>query len=121
MLDTNNQKGTAGEKIAVEHLLSQGYKILSRNWRYGHLELDIIAQDGKTLVIVEVKLRASNAFGTPQEFVTRAKQKKIIKAAGFYIREHNIDLEIRFDVVSVIQNSNELSVEHIKAAFYPGL
>ncbi len=120
-MSNNTQKGNIGEEIAAAHLIKQGYAILAKNWRHKHLELDIVAQMNDLLVIVEVKLRASNAFGEPEEFVTKSKQKKIIKAADFYIQENKIDFETRFDIVSVIQNSNELNVEHIIGAFYPNL
>lgn len=120
-MPNNTEKGTAGEEIAVAHLLKQGYTILARNWRDRHLEIDIVAGTANLLVIVEVKLRASNAFGTPEEFVTKSKQKKLIKAADVYIKENNLDSETRFDVISIIQNSQEFNVEHITGAFYPTL
>lgn len=120
-MSNNTQKGTTGEEIAIAHLLKQGYRILARNWRHQHLELDIVAETENLLVIVEVKLRASNAFGTPEEFVTKSKQKKLIKAADVYIKENNIHTETRFDVISIIQNSQEIHVEHITGAFYPAL
>ena len=85
------------------------------------MEIDIVAGINGVLVIVEVKLRASNVFGTPEEFVTKSKQKKLIKAAHHYIIENNIQTETRFDIISIIQNANELVVEHIPGAFYPTL
>lgn len=120
-MSNNTQKGNAGEEIAIEHLLRQGYRILARNWRHQHLEIDIVAQIDDMLVIVEVKLRASNAFGAPEEFVTKSKQKKLIRAADVYIQENNIHTETRFDVISIIQNPQEINVEHITGAFYPTL
>jgi putative endonuclease len=120
-MPNNTQKGTQGEEIAVAHLLKNGYQIVARNWRYKHLEIDIIASINGTLVIAEVKLRSNAFYGNPEEFVTKSKQKKLIKAADFYIRENNINWETRFDVVAVIQNPNELNVEHFVAAFYPTL
>ncbi len=120
-MPNNTQKGFLGEEIAIVHLLKSGYEILEKNWRHNHLEIDIIASINSTLVIIEVKLRASNFFGNPEEFVTKTKQKRVIKAADFYIKENNINWETRFDVVSIIQNSDELTVEHIIGAFYPNL
>lgn len=120
-MSNNTQKGKSGEEIAIEHLLRQGYRILARNWRHQHLELDIVAEIENVLVIVEVKLRASNAFGAPEEFVTKSKQKKLIRAADVYIKENNINTETRFDVISIIQNPQEIHVEHIPGAFYPTL
>lgn len=120
-MPNNTQKGISGEEIAVMHLLKSGYEILEKNWRHKHLEIDIIARINNTLVVIEVKLRSNNYFGNPEEFVTKTKQKRVIKAADFYIKENNINWETRFDVISVIQNSNELAVEHFVGAYYPTL
>jgi putative endonuclease len=120
-MPNNTQKGTQGEEIAIAHLLKNGYQIMEKNWRSGKLEIDVIASYNNCLVVVEVKLRASDAFGKPEDFVTKSKQKKLIKAADSYIKENNIDWETRFDVISIIQNSETLLVEHIPDAFYPGL
>jgi putative endonuclease len=117
----NTQKGIEGEEIAVAHLLKQGYEILEKNWRHQHLEIDIIACINSILVIVEVKLRANDFYGKPEDFVTKSKQKKVIKAADFYIKENNIFWETRFDVISIIQNPDELTLEHVEGAFYPML
>jgi putative endonuclease len=117
----NTQKGNQGEEIARAHLLKLGYSILEKNWRHKHLEIDIIASINDTLIVVEVKLRANAFFGNPEEFVTLSKQKKLIKAADFYIKENNYNWETRFDIVAIIQNSNELKIEHIEGAFYPTL
>lgn len=120
-MPNNTEKGIEGEEIATALLLKKGYEILEKNWRHQHLEIDIICGINSTLVIVEVKLRANNLFGNPEDFVTKSKQKKLIKAADFYIRENNINWETRFDIISIIQNQNELNVEHIEGAFYPTL
>lgn len=120
-MPNNTQKGNEGEEIARAHLLKLGYTILEKNWRHKHLEIDVIASINNTLVIVEVKLRANAFFGNPEEFVTLSKQKKLIKAADFYIKENNVNCEARFDIVSVIQNAYELKVEHFEGAFYPTL
>lgn len=120
-MPNNTQKGLRGEEIAIAHLLKSGYEILEKNWRHKHLEIDIIARINSTLVVIEVKLRSNNFFGNPEEFVTKTKQKRVIKAADFYISENNINWETRFDVVSIIQNPNEFTVEHIVGAFYPSL
>lgn len=120
-MPNNTQKGTQGEEIAIAHLVKNGYEVLEKNWRFKHLEIDIIASIGNTLVIVEVKLRANDFFGMPEEFVTRSKQKKLIRAADFYIKENNINWETRFDIISIIQNPNTLKVEHLTGAFYPTL
>jgi putative endonuclease len=72
------------------------------------------------LVIAEVKTRKSNYFGEPETFVTKQKQKNLIKTAHEYIERNKLDLEVRFDIISVIMSGNG-SVNHIEDAFYPTL
>ena len=115
----HNELGTEGECIAAAYLTSKGYVILERNWLRKRKEVDIIAMDGKTLVMVEVKTRSTQSFGEPAEFVGIKKQKNLIEAANMYIDETAIDAETRFDVMSVVKESKDISVRHIKDAFYP--
>lgn len=117
-MPNNTTKGAEGEEIAVNFLLKSGYLILERNWRTNHLEIDIIAKKNETLAIIEVKWRDNAVFGNPETFVTKSKQQKIIKAAHFYIKTVGLDLETRFDIISITQHP-ELKIEHIKEAFYP--
>jgi putative endonuclease len=114
----HNETGAQGEKIAAEYLVKNGYKILERNWRNYHQEIDIIASKGDELVIVEVKCRTGNPMIAPAAAVNRNKQSLLIKAANAYIREKNIDLDTRFDIISVILG-NTIHVEHLEYAFYP--
>lgn len=118
-MPNNTEKGSLGEKIASDYLINKSYKIIERNWRHLHLEIDLIAQFNNTLVIVEVKLRANDAFGEPKDFVGKTKQKKLIKAADYYIKLNQIDQETRFDVISIIENNGAFDIEHIEGAFYP--
>lgn len=117
----HNETGDKGEELAEKYLISQGYEILERNWHFGKNEIDIIAIDGKFIVFVEVKTRRSADFGEPEEFVTRAKQRAIIKAANGYIMKKDIDLEARFDIASVLYHGSSYTVKQIKDAFYPTL
>ena len=111
--------GIKGEEMAAEHLLSKGYKILDRNWRFGKEEVDIIAQQDGWLVIVEVKTRNSDYFGEPQESVSKTKQNHLIRAAHAYVEKKDLDLEVRFDVIGIILNKREQSLKHIEDAFQP--
>lgn len=111
--------GIKGEEIAAQYLLSKGYKILERNWRHGKDEIDIIARDGSFVVIVEVKTRSTGFFGEPEEAVTDAKQKFLVRAAEEFVLEKDIHLEIRFDIISIIIEGNKQTIKHIKEAFYP--
>ncbi len=110
--------GQKGEIIAKDYLLKLGYKILETNWRFGKEEIDIIALDDDQLVIVEVKTRSSDFFGGPEEFVSRAKQKHLIKAANAYMDNNALENEVRLDIIAITYKA-ELKIEHIKEAFYP--
>jgi len=117
----HNELGKQGEEIATTYLLRQGYIILEVNWRAGRNEIDIIARDKDFLVIIEVKSRSSSTFSEPEEAVTRDKQQALIRAANAYIFKKNINLDTRFDIISIIYNKNETRVNHLKDAFYPRL
>jgi putative endonuclease len=111
--------GKQGENLAVEYLLEEGYEILERNWRFKHTEVDIIARDRDQLVIAEVKTRTGNSWGEPYTAVDFRKQHSLIFAAERYIFSHNLDLDVRFDIVSIIIDHNRTVVEHVKEAFHP--
>ena len=111
--------GKKGERIAQEFLIDKGYKILAVNFRVRHMEIDIIASFQNLLIVVEVKTRQSSYLAEPHETVTKKKQLLIIKAINEYIIDHEIDLETRFDIISIILNNNEKSINHIEDAFYP--
>jgi len=92
---------------------------LDRNWVYERHEVDVICQkEPNTLVVVEVKTRNSDFFGDPQEFVIPSKRKSIIKVADAYVQEHDLDVEVRFDIIAVLKNTKQESLEHIEDAFY---
>lgn len=113
--------GLAGELYACTHLTQQGYTIIEKNWRYRRAEVDIICAKDNLLVFIEVKTRTSNYMGEPTAAVTRSKQKHIVRAADAYVKAYEGDPDIRFDIVGIIMNSNERSLEHIEDAFYPTL
>ncbi|MBA3664999.1 MAG: YraN family protein [Bacteroidetes bacterium] len=114
-------KGNWAEEKAVKFLLKKDYAILERNWRFKKYEVDIIAKDGNTMVFVEVKSRGSDAFGEPETAVTRKKQRFLVTAADQYIQANNIQLESRFDIISILVINNNITVKHIEDAFYPSV
>ena len=116
----HNELGKKGEKLAIDFLLKNGYKILETNYRFLKAEVDIIAQKEEVLAVVEVKTRSHEEFGSPLDAISNNKIKLIIGAAEAYIMQEEIDLETRFDVIAVIGN-NEAQIEHIEDAFYPEL
>ena len=118
---SQRELGEIAEGITEKYLLKLDYTILDKNWYYGHLELDIIARDNNQLVIVEVKSRNGIRYEHPSEAVTNAKIKRIVEAADAYILEKDIDLETRFDIVTIIFFDQRYELEHFKDAFYPTL
>lgn len=118
-MDNHLDFGARGEELASRHLEEKGYKILERNWRFGHREIDIIARYNEFLVIAEVKTRSGTMWQHPSQAVTRQKQRHLVEAADAYIRKNNLDLEVRFDVISVVKDRKNTEIEHIENAFYP--
>jgi len=114
--------GNRGEEIAVEFLISKGFKILERNWRYRKAEIDIIAQGEHGLVFVEVKTRTSSYFGQPEEFVSDHQEALIFGAAQIYMEEKGYDWEFSFDIIGILVKEHSewknYSIKHIKDVFH---
>lgn len=117
----HNELGKQGESAAEKYLLSKGYVISAVNWRFGNDEIDIIAEDKDNIIFVEVKTRSTLWYGSPEIFVTRQKQRFIIRAANNFIIKNNINKEARFDIISVLISPESSEIEHIENAFYPML
>lgn len=115
----HNEIGKIGEELAHAFLVKKGYKVLASNYRFKHLEIDLVCEKDHTLVVVEVKTRQSSYLAGPEDTVSKSKQKGIIKCANAYITEHEIDLETRFDIISIILNAKGTHIDHIEDAFYP--
>ncbi len=116
------ERGIEGEDLAVSALEKSRYKIVERNYRTRAGEIDIVAREGECLVFVEVRTRASIEYGWPQETVIARKQKKLCRAARWYLQKNRIeDVPCRFDVVAIVMNEalDEPQVEVIKNAFRP--
>ena len=114
----HNETGKKGETMAVEYLQDKGFIILEQNWYNHHREIDIIAAKGNEMAIVEVKCRTGAPLCEPYVAVNRNKQNLLIKAANAYIKQKNINMETRFDVISITLGK-ETIIEHIENAFYP--
>jgi len=114
--------GQIGENIAAEYLAAKGYRIVERNYRLGRGEIDIIAWLGEdVLVFVEVKTRASDGYGGPEDAVTAKKQDLLARTAGCYMESIDYEWAIRFDIVSVIWRNGQLfEIRHVEDAFFPG-
>ncbi len=114
----HNDLGKYGEDLAVKYLTGKGYEILARNRHFGKAEIDILALKDRILAVVEVKTRTSEAYGKPEMFVSKKKIGLLIEAVNVFIEENNLDVEIRFDIISVISNRFGDKIEHIENAFY---
>ena len=115
----HNMLGDKGEMLASRYLLDKGYAVRHHNWRSGHKEIDIIAQQRDTLVFVEVKSRTSEAFGNAYDAVDEKKTRLLISAAQAYLQKFKVDLKFRFDIITVIGESDPYKIEHIEDAFHP--
>lgn len=112
--------GKKGEEIAAEFLESHGHTILQRNWRSGHLEIDIVSEDELGLHFVEVKSRTAPFEADPEENVNFSKQGKITSAALRYL--NNVgggDKEVFFDIIAVVFNGNKTDVKYFPQAWIP--
>ncbi len=110
--------GKEGEKLAVDFLVKKGYDILETNYRYLKSEIDIIARTRNTVVVVEVKTRSTPDFGDPQDFVKPKQIQSLVKGIDHYIIENDLDVEVRFDIIAIIQNKAGTKIEHLEDAFY---
>lgn len=116
---SNTELGRIGEELAIGFLLKKGFEILETNWRFQHLELDIISRDEDTLVFVEVKTRKTDFFGPPEDAVSKQKIARLFNAAEAYIIEKDYLGDSRFDVVSIIlPYGKKASIEYFQDAFY---
>lgn len=115
----HNILGHNGEEIAAHYLEKHGYAILDRNWHCGHKDLDLVAAKDGTIVFVEVKTRSGTAFGQPRDAVNMQKIRRLVQSADAYIRYKCIDMDVRFDVISIVFENRQFKIEHIEEAFLP--
>lgn len=113
--------GMEGEEIALNYLLENGYKLLERNWHFGKYEVDLIVENEKILIFVEVKFRSTDYFGEPEIFVSNKQKLNLIRAANRYISKYDIEKESRFDIVSIVMQNGKPEINHIEDAFKPKL
>ncbi len=115
--------GKKGELIAATWLEKQGYIILARNWRSGHLELDLVARQKSVMVIVEVKTRQEfgrDPPGRPEEAVQYLKQQRMARAALAFLDAQNGHWELRFDIIAIRVRGDRCRLYHQQDAFFPG-
>lgn len=112
------QKGREAEDLAADFLSQQGYEIVHRNFRYKRSEIDLIVKRENWLVFVEVKMRSSDAYGYPEEFVDYKKAKNIVYGAEQYTYENNYNGNVRYDVVAISMHDGVPDLKHFEDAFY---
>jgi putative endonuclease len=111
--------GLRGEELALEHLLSHGLQLLIRNYRCKLGEIDLVMLDGRTLVLVEVRLRARDDYGGAAASVTWGKQRKLVRTAEHLLLKH-AELRrypARFDVIAITTGNADIKIDWIKRAF----
>ena len=111
--------GAHGEDLAVQYLTDIGMQIVCRNWRCRYGEIDVIALDDRTIVVVEVKTRSGRGYGGPIEAVTWDKQRRLRRLATLWLAEQGGPwVDVRFDVVAiVIERGADPSIEHRAGVF----
>ncbi|WP_066223302.1 YraN family protein [Formosa haliotis] len=114
----HNDLGKEGEGIAMNFLLKNGYQILEQNYRYQKAEVDILARKDEILAVVEVKTRSTSEFGNPQDFVKPKQIQRLVTAVDAYVLAHNLDVEVRFDIIALIKTAKGFEIEHLEDAFY---
>jgi putative endonuclease len=122
MKPSTAQTGRHGEDLAQDYLQRRGYRIVQRNFRYRHYEIDIISESGDCLVFVEVKSRSNASFGEGYEHVSYTKQRNITRAAAAFLSRNKPGMwqEIRFDILSLSlnkENNQLIKIRHFKNAF----
>lgn len=117
---TNKRKtGNYGEDLACKFLEERGFKIVERNYFYGHGEIDIITKDGDELVFVEVKYRTNDEYGPPELSISKGKQRLVRRTAEAYLYENGIkDQKCRIDLIAILHLKDEKpKINHIINAF----
>lgn len=117
---THNELGRWGEEKARELLLTDGYAVCGENIRIGGVEIDFIATKDNLICFVEVKTRSTD-FVDPAEAVDSRKRSRLVRAADSYMRQYEIPLDPRFDIVVIIGSPESYTIEHIPDAFLPSL
>lgn len=112
---TAQKTGDHAEKLAAAYLQSQGLRLIERNYRCRFGEIDLVMQEGKSLVFVEVRLRGNNNFGGAAMSITESKQKKLILTAHHYLQTHG-DMPCRFDAI-LMSKANAEDIEWLRNAF----
>ena len=114
----HNEFGKLAEDLAADFLAKKGYKILVRNFRFQHHEIDIVSEFQDLIVVTEVKARSYDTLIEPQEAVTKKKIKSLVMVADFFMKDRNLNQEVRFDIIAVLPDAKgRLQITHLEDAF----
>lgn len=114
----SHELGKRGEDLAAELLQRRGWRVIARNWRFRHKEIDLVAERDATVAFVEVKARTSTSFGHPLDAVDCAKRRDLTVAARAWVARHGRwGQSYRFDAVTVIREGSATTVEHVEDAW----
>lgn len=114
----HNLLGASGEEAAARYLAARDYHLLARNWRCGHLELDLVADYYGEVVFFEVKTRRNGDFGDGLEAVDAEKQRRLLRAAQAFLNYYHLDQPFRFDVLALAGTApGNFRITHYERAF----
>ena len=118
MVNNRHKTGKIGEQKALDFLMENNYEILFSNWRFQRCEIDIVAKKNNELIFVEVKTRTSSLL-SEENIISISQQKRIINAADHFIKQNELDYNIRFDMIFVEISLNSFKLTHFKEFFKP--
>jgi putative endonuclease len=110
--------GKEAEEKALAYLMKKKYVFLEKNYRFGHAEVDLLMLKKNKLICVEVKARSTDFFGTPESFISKNKIKNLVAVVDHYVEKNELELEVRFDIISILKKRKVWEIKHIKNAFY---
>jgi len=114
----SSELGKRGEELASRYLSDRGLRLIARNYRCRHGEIDLIMHDGSTIVFVEVRLRSRIDYGTGAESVDAKKKRRILSSAEHYLQRHASSRDFcRFDIVSILRSKSAHQIDWIRSAF----
>ena len=110
--------GRIGENLAANYLKNKGFRILRRNYRYRKAEIDIIARKEDIIAMIEVKTRNEGFYEDLGDSISKKKRSLLVMAADHYVLSNSLDVEVRFDIITLIKGKEGYTIEHIPDAFY---
>ena len=113
----HNVLGKKGEDKAMAYLEANGYQVVERNWTFRGYEIDIIAENEEYIVFTEVKTRATDEWGNPEDAVGIQRMRRMINSASHYLKIHQLDKSARFDIISIVWNGDKPEIVHFEDAF----